>query len=530
MLNFNLFKCFFSLCLLTLIIFSCSRVKENEIQLKASGYIEDKNFSELDFKSLCDDIEKSEDKVSNELKTGGKADPNKIESFIEKIAKEKKIQLSNFWKPNSENKNINKFNYNVYLENSASMDGYVNGTSQFKNDIYNFLADLRLDDAKDSLNLFYINRSLIPQKNNAADDDLKDFIERLSPETFQSKGGDRAVSDMASLIGEVLDKVDKKNVGILISDFVFSPGKNTDAVNCLINQQTAIKMKFGGKLKKNELSVAIFQLESEFVGKYYDKSDSVIPLNGIIRPYYVWVIGTPDQIQKMYNENLFEFQNHVKNRWIIESANSNNQLNDAFEIEYKDRIGEFNKEILLKDKKNGKWTIADAEFRKGKDEKVFQFTVNANFTTGHQNLEYFSDPSIYSIDNPNYKLTSVDIIKDFELKKNFSHQLKFTTTQLKSEKINLTIKKFNLPIWVNNISSTNDSNILKDSTEQKKTFGYKYLIEGMKDGFDIDSKSKRPVLEVEIRIKQASYNWVWVILFLVAIVVTFLIVVRKYRK
>jgi hypothetical protein len=101
---------------------------------------------------------------------------------------------------------------------------------------------------------------------------------------------------------------------------------------------------------------------------------------------------------------------------------------------------------------------------------------------------------------------------------------------LKSEKINLTIKKFNLPIWVNNISSTNDSNILKDSTEQKKTFGYKYLIEGMKDGFDIDSKSKRPVLEVEIRIKQPSYKWVWLILFIVAIVVTFFIVLRKYRK
>ena len=72
--------------------------------------------------------------------------------------------------------------------------------------------------------------------------------------------------------------------------------------------------------------------------------------------------------------------------------------------------------------------------------------------------------------------------------------------------------------------------MLRDSLEQKKTYGFNYLIEGMRDGFDTDSKNTKPDFEVEIKIKQASYNWVWVILFLVAIVVTFLIVVRKYRK
>ena len=409
------------------------------------------------------------------------------------------------------------------------MDGYVNGTSQFKNDIYNFLADLRLNDSKDSLNLFYINRSLIPQKNNAADDDLKDFIERLNPESFQAKGGNRGVSDMASLIGAVLDKVDNKNVGILISDFVFSPGKNTDVVNRLINQQTAIKMKFGGKIKKMGLSVAVFQLESEFLGRYYDKSDSVIQLNGILRPYYVWVIGTPHQVKKMYQENLFEFQNHVKNRWIIESRNSNSMNSEKFDVYYKQRNGEFNKEILLNDKKKGKWTIADAEFPKRTDEANFEFTVNANFRDNLQNIEYFSDPSIYEVDNPNYKLT-VKPIDDFELKKSFSHQLIFTTTKLKSESIKLTINKFKAPPWIKNISSSNDSNMLTDTLEQKKTYGFNYLIEGMRDGFDTDSKNTNSDFEVEIKIKQASYKWVWLILFLVAIVVTFLIVFRKYRK
>ena len=528
MLNFNLFKCFFSLCLLTLIIFSCSRVKENEIQLKASGYIEDKNFSELDFKSLCDDIEKSEDKASNELKTGGKADPNKITAFIEKIAKHEEIQLTSLWKPNTANDNPLKFNYNVYIENSGSMDGYVTGTSEFKNDIYNFLADLHLDELKDSLNLYYINKDLLPQKNNAADDDLQDFIVRLNPQTFQEKGGNRVTSDFSEMLGDVLDKIDNKNVGILISDFVFSPGKK-DATEFLNTQQNTIKIKFGDKIKNLDLSIAVFQLESEFNGAYYNKFDSPIPLNGVKRPYYVWVMGTSNQIQKMYRENLFEFQKHYKNRWIIESPNSANQTNTIFDIDYSKRTGEFNKETLLKDKKKGKWTIADAKYRKRNDEKEFQFTVNVDFRNSMQNIEYFSDPSIYEVDNPNYKLT-VKAIDEFELKKNFSHQLTFTTNQLKNESVKLGINKFNTPNWVKELSSTDDRNILTDSIQQKKTYGFNYLIEGMRDGFDTDFKNTKSDFEVEIKTKQASYKWVWLILFLVAIVVTFLIVLRKYRK
>jgi hypothetical protein len=200
-----------------------------------------------------------------------------------------------------------------------------------------------------------------------------------------------------------------------------------------------------------------------------------------------------------------------------------------FDIDYKERIGEFNKEILLKDKKKGKWTIADAEYPKKKDEAIFEFTVNANFSDNLHNIEYFSDPTIYEVDNPNYKL-SVKSIDEFELKKTFSHQLKLTTTKLKSGSVNLTINKFKAPSWVKNISSSNDSNILRDTLEQNKTYGFNYLIEGMRDGFDTDSKNKKSDFEVEIRTKQTSYKWVWLLLFIVAIVVTFFIVLRKYRK
>jgi heme/copper-type cytochrome/quinol oxidase subunit 4 len=52
----------------------------------------------------------------------------------------------------------------------------------------------------------------------------------------------------------------------------------------------------------------------------------------------------------------------------------------------------------------------------------------------------------------------------------------------------------------------------------------------MKDGFDVDSKSKKPVLEVEIRIKQTSYKWIGLLIFILLTVVAFLFVLRKYKK
>ena len=49
-----------------------------------------------------------------------------------------------------------KCNVNVYIENSASMDGYVKGVTEFEQSIYSYISDIKLADFCLSLNLNYI--------------------------------------------------------------------------------------------------------------------------------------------------------------------------------------------------------------------------------------------------------------------------------------------------------------------------------------------------------------------------------------
>lgn len=111
-----------------------------------------------------------------------------------------------------------KATYNIYVENSASMDGYVNGASEFKTAVYNYLSDIKIADLTDSLNLNYINSKEIPYGS-----DIADFIEKLDPATFQKRGGNRGSTDIADVLKMLLKVTSKENVSVLISDFMVLP-------------------------------------------------------------------------------------------------------------------------------------------------------------------------------------------------------------------------------------------------------------------------------------------------------------------
>ena len=119
-----------------------------------------------------------------------------------------------------------KCNVNVYIENSASMDGYVKGVTEFESSLYSYLSDIKLADFCQSLNLNYINSKPLPQP-----DDVRDFIERLEPDSFRRKGGDRSTTDISNLFQTIMTEQGKNDIAILVSDFVFSPGQDKKVGN-----------------------------------------------------------------------------------------------------------------------------------------------------------------------------------------------------------------------------------------------------------------------------------------------------------
>src|SRR5690606_5908169 len=83
------------------------------------------------------------------------------------------------------------FNINVFLENSGSMNGYLNDpNTQFKNSVYSLLTRLKLFADKDSLNLYLVNKEDQLIYGNASNSDVEGFKDILNPASFSkiSKG------------------------------------------------------------------------------------------------------------------------------------------------------------------------------------------------------------------------------------------------------------------------------------------------------------------------------------------------------
>ncbi|MGL5889438.1 MAG: hypothetical protein ACRC3B_06110, partial [Bacteroidia bacterium] len=262
----------------------------------------DQQFDEQEFGEAQKFIEENAGELPMLVKKDGKIDTEKFPGYLTRLAATEKMALDpdDIWLPDAERNK--KFGVNVYLENSASIEGYVKGTTQFENALYALLSDLKHSQFCTDLNLSYINSQVTGQVQNAGDKELDEFIRKLEPEDFRKRGGNRTASDISSVMETALNSVDETHAALLITDAVFSPGKkNPDAAEYLTNQKVRLKGMFQSRLmqQKRPVSVLFLRLESEFTGTYYDRYNDKHELKACIRPYYLVFIASPVQMQQL---------------------------------------------------------------------------------------------------------------------------------------------------------------------------------------------------------------------------------------
>jgi predicted adenine nucleotide alpha hydrolase (AANH) superfamily ATPase len=456
----------------------------------------DKRIDEKEYQKLLEQISGSDEKGFQQFKNvKDEIDNIKVVSYLLKYFKAKNVGLTanDIWQPETKSTQ-GTFNINVYLENSASMDGYVKGVTEFETAIYNLLGDFKISGLCDSLNLNYINKTIPYKKQNALPADIQDFIEKLEPSDFKQRGGDRSVSDLKNILNSVLKTVNDKNAAVLISDFVFSPGKNANAQDYLNNQGVGIKIDFAEKLKDFDLSAVVIQLQSNFDGLYYDKTDKPLSFKGK-RPYYVWIFGSTQQISSILNKKVLDnIKGGYSNRLVLQSIKEISEPN--YKILYSPKIGSFSAKQL-----NAK-IISDASASKENQNKgLFGFNVAVDFSKCLQDENYFLDTNNYILSNTKYQLTVETITdKNDASLSGFTHLLKLQTTELREEVLKIDIVG-KTPSWVFNSTSIDDSKILSVNSEQQKTFGLQYLIEGVNDAFYPKSKSNS-INSISIKIKK----------------------------
>lgn len=348
---------------------------------------------------------------------------------------------------------------NVYIENSGSMDGYVKGQTEFETIVYNYLVDLKLAEATVGLNLFYINSKLLPQQ-----DDVHDFIEKLEPNSFSAKGGDRGTSDISQMIEMIMNEMNDSIVSIFISDCIFSPGRGKDAGEYLNNQQIGIKNVVGQYFNNHpNLAVIGYRCVSSFNGNYYDKNNKGKLFEGK-RPFYVWLLGTQHALKCVQNKmsNSRYQLDGVENDFVV--FGSGDTMPDSC-YAVKRNSGKF-------DLKRGdsKHSIEDLEA--DKNGKV-RFSVEVDFTPYILSDAYLCDASMYRLNDTKYRVVSVERIKNHN---KYSHII-----NIEADKVHPTTLEIQLstsqPTWPEYYNDDEGGKITSSNSE--KTYGIKYMTNGI---------------------------------------------------
>lgn len=485
-------------CLLLLNSCTSSKFEEtNEQALKFAA--DDQRIDQQEYETLVENIKNSDDRGFRLLKTeSGEVDHPKVATYLKKYfeAKGTNVTLADIWQPGAASSAATSFNVSVFLENSASMDGYVDANSTaFKAAMNDLLTNLENFPATDTLNLNYINSTIIPVKVAASKADVSDFYQNLNRDNFKTQGGKRGSSDIGEILSQLLNQQKSDELSVLVSDFVFSPG-GKDAVRYLEGQRSQIRSEFVAARRNNpDLSVAILQGQAQFEGTYYDRNDKPHARLTAERPYYVWLLGTAAQIQSVMNSKILaQTRNGFSNALVIQSAGA--AIQPPFKIQYRPRIGEFNSKSLAQG------VISDAQAaRDDRNKGVFEFNVAVNFSKSMQDTGYFLDSTNYKLSDPNYsmKVKPITDQNDASLR-GFTHLLTLRTTDLKDEKIQIDVVG-KVPGWVYSSSSEDDTQIEIAADETSKTFGLRYLVEGVSDAFYPRSQAN-PLYTIPLTIKK----------------------------
>lgn len=488
---------FFVLFSAVVSIEGCKSVSDEFREDAARTFKSKKHLDKEDYERLTGYIKSDKRAFPRFVLTGDSIDHAAVHKYLVTFLKQQNPDITDaaIWQPGTVESVASKFNINVFVENSASIDGYVgDARSTFKNTVFKMLVDLKNLPLADSLNLNYINTKPISIKVSAASDDIKAFYQRLNPESFRNAGGARGSTDVEQMLKQLLDKTDERNLSVFISDCVFSPG-HADAKQYLAGQFAAIYNDFIAARKTNPgLSVIVLQCSALFNGTYYDYRDMPHPNINADRPYYMWFIGSADQIKHLVDNRLFDLiKNGYSNKLVIQGIASVNK--PRYKILPRPVCGSFSREGLPQS------VISDAKADDGMRKGLFCFDVAVDFSQSLQDAAFFLDSSNYVLGNRQYHLTAEQVKDPADpATAGFTHILHLKTAALQNELLQIDVVG-KTPAWVMAATSADDSHIEADSTEMHKTFGFYSLVSGVCDAF-FPKSSANSISTIGITIKK----------------------------
>ncbi len=359
--------------------------------------------------------------------------------------------------------------FKVYIESSASMDGYVTGNTGFKTTLHRLIGQVVTDvlENDNSVSLNYVNSKIFSRRET-----LEQFTQNLSASSFvtysgPSVGGDRANSDIIDVISQVVKKTSGSEVSMFISDCVYSPEASADIDKALQKQQTDMLILLKNKVKNQEVadfSVLVYRLTSDFHGRYYTKTNGQIICNGD-RPYFVWFFGK-ESILANVSESISKIMSDNKAEYIV-------GIPGYKYLPYKTIKSDHAYHYLS---------------AKTKSDSLYTFSFIADMSKLPLTKEYLLDKGNYKLDKDKYYIKKIEEYSD---PKNSIYNYKYTicirggkNSFVTPTLVEVSLKSMleNMPKWVTQYDDPlgNDYNNGYDS-KKLRTFGLNSLIEGIAD-------------------------------------------------
>jgi len=421
---------------------------------------------------------------------------------------------------------------NLYIENSGSMNGYVTGNTGFKNMLGDLLVNLKYEFGAQNIQLFFINDAIHPI---TLDRDITQFASTLNP--ARMRVGNTASSDLNLIFNKVLEKTEPVTLSILVSDLIYSiQGSNTEEL--LNYQKSQTKDAFLSKAKQgDELQTSLVQLTSNFNGIYWDKNNSKTILDNKTRPYYITVTGDADRVADFTNKiDLLKLKGYANRYTLTTDDFSENNYYSVLTSTYNQ--GRF-KPIRSLSSSEYVRGIEDVEIDASRTgDENFTFALAIDLSRIPVEDAYKTDLKNYEVLAGNYTIDSVFAIK----KKNIqpsdwiriqsaeaTHILWIKAKGKAFSDFSFALKK-QIPAWVYKTDTEDDTDINK---AMDKTFGFKYLVEGVSEAYEIVSDHKDYYFDIKIPVRKASASntgKIFVVLLILAAFSGLLYTYLKRRK
>lgn len=370
---------------------------------------------------------------------------------------------------------------NVFIENSASMNGFINDASSFQNAITALVSKLKSVYEKGNINLGFINASIVPKHG----EDPYQLVNQMLIKSNFTNAGTTSSTDLNNLIKQVLSNTDENTITFFVSDCIYSiKNDKSTTTTRLEGCQNGTMDVFQDKLKDvDDLSILYVRMESNFNGGYWDylhpSGRASQQLKDCNRPYFICVVGTDRNIKDFNSKIRIEDLKGYSQQYYLSGKDYSNTFFTVVSKPYNLGAFSIDNNSTIKPRRSGAIQFAIAinldSFPMAEEEKtnIDNYMVEGDFNI--VKIEPIGNNTLFS---PNEKsnvvtngCTHLVVVSSSGYPSDFSIKIKPT-----------------IPEWINQLTSTDDTGISDDNEEElKKTFGISYFINGAAAAYERDS-------------------------------------------